>query len=425
MKPEFGSQPPIEDQDLSKVITRRNVLIGLGVLGAGAGVEALRRRRSKVEESKSQLEEEAEDGEVRQDELVSEPEIIPAKKKYPSGKLKGKKLPNLFGTYTGAPKDKVGDTIEVDFNEQLRKMWSAKREWMIKKSKIPERKVNNYVAVQTGRRLRSDYAKKRELATVKEYLQEIQIAIAEVKQNMDWQKLARIKGLVTEELELVKKISLAITEKDILAYALTELMPSADGDLNAEVLEFLLKNAGKGYVESIPAMYDKKTSFGPYQFTEFALYEKGNSRRGASVVNGALPDNVRIPGSVAKLRGSAHHKAAYMFMVDNICNLINRALLEKVHKTSQKGLFRRSGRENNCFEVLNNKWPGSKEDIMVFTALAHHLPYPAQTIALNWLKSGGRGKVEDYVKIAGSLAQRDLPGYAKKTRANLKALSRY
>ena len=198
-------------------------------------------------------------------------------------------------------------------------------------------------------------------------------------------------------MRVLKKVCSAVNAQDLLAYSLTELMPSADGKLNVNVLEFLLKNAGREYIESIPAIYDAKTSFGPYQFTEFALFDHKGQKRGSSIPNQALPGKDRIPGSVSKLRGKDHYKAGYLFMVDNMANF--------VHKIGWSELG-----------ILENQFKENKDDVIAFLATAHHGPGWANKYATNWLKDKAKKHYQDYC-TSDAYKQ-----YANKTKANLKAI---
>lgn len=172
-------------------------------------------------------------------------------------------------------------------------------------------------------------------------------------------------------------------------------MPSRDGQLNKLILDFLLKNAGREYIESIPAMYDPKTSFGPYQFTEYALYEvPRRGKRGASIINQAVKESEKIPGSVALLRGEQHYKAAFLFMIENIANLVNK----------------------RC-AALNSVWRANKDDLIMFVATSHHMPSPALNAARRWLDNWAR--LPFYISCGSHLRR-----YALKTKANLESLQR-
>ena len=153
-------------------------------------------------------------------------------------------------------------------------------------------------------------------------------------------------------------------------------MPSRIGEINLQTMEFLLRNAGIRYVYSIPALADAKTSFGPYQFTEFAWYHAEDDIRGGSVMNMAVRQPQRIDhGSVSRLRGEEHHIAAFLFAIDNIANLI-------AHTSPAQ------------FRALSANWRRQKDDLVKFIATSHHGPNASLAIAQRWLDNGARSEYE-------------------------------
>lgn len=274
-----------------------------------------------------------------------------------------------------------------DFQYNLRLLWE-------KKAKIAESDdaVNAVINTQVERYCSGKATK----MTLSQYEKQIDKAIRNLKRNLDWHEAGKIKGLDEERTGLLQKISLHITGKDLLSYSLTELMGSSDGKRNAKSLDYLLREAGREYVELIPALYDDKTSFGPYQFTEYALYDADGEQRGASLINHALPEKYRIVGSVSKLKGNEHHKAAYLFAINNLAELISR-------------LSRKE------FNTLGHNWRENKDDIVSFMATAHHLPNDAISAARRWLDNDARF---DYAVSCGPR----IAKYAKKTGSNFDAL---
>lgn len=307
-------------------------------------------------------------------------------RRYTTGKLAGRNLNDLYTEYTGI-KGTVPETVNIDFESRLDYLWLRKK----------RRSGHNPVVVETGNQLVKEYKSKiPTLLDISSYIKEINGSIDVVKQTLDWKTYAEIKNFAPKQTALVQKLVSGFSGKDLAAYALTELMPSKDGQLNRDVLAFLLRTAGKEYIEAIPALYDPKTSFGPYQFTEYALYNAAGVKRGASVVNEALPVAHRIPGSVAKLRSQNHHKAAFLFLIENIANLVDRI----------------SPRQLSLLASL----PASKHpDLLAYVATAHHGPSVAIQIAKRWLDHKTRFPYE-------ASAGRVYRLYAEKTKANMKAL---
>ncbi len=307
-------------------------------------------------------------------------------KKCLTGELEGVKLGGLATQYTGingrAPKE-----VTVDFNAQLDKLW---------KNKLA--KSDNPVVRQTyNSQVQKYFQSNHTLMTIDDYIQnEIAPTLKDVKNNLDWNSIKKSKKMNTEQLTLLRHITDSISPKDLMAYSLTELMPTLDGQVNVALFDFMLRNGGKEYVELIPAIYDKLTSFGPYQFTSFALYDHNGEKRGASVINEALPPKKRIPGSVMLLEGTDHHKAAYLFAIDNIANMITRL------NRSQIGTLKEVG-------------PSKKEDIIQFIATAHNKPGHAYDAAKRWLDNRAKS---DYTQSCGN----GIRVYSQKTGINYNAL---
>ena len=307
--------------------------------------------------------------------------------------LQGKTINgDLYGAYTGVH-GVAGVSFNPDFFKQLAQLWDAKIEWM------NQRKKKNPIVLEAKNMILKEYLSlaKPTRITLDEYTREADNSINFVNQNLNWAVVAQLKGLNESEIGLVKKISSTIIGKDLITYCLTEIMPSGtDGLKNKLVLDMLLRSAGREYVEFIPAMYDDRTSMGPYQFTMHALYSKDGETNGVSKINLALPDNKRITDSVMSLRGNDHHKAAYMFAINNIAELV--------------GKLNRLEREN-----MWKHYAEHEEDLVQFIATAHHLPSAAIKAAKRWLSNGCK---HDFTRSCSSA----IVSYAKKTAVNYVAM---
>lgn len=299
--------------------------------------------------------------------------------------LAGHTLGDLYKEYIGI-KGRIPEKAKISFGHQLKQMWHKKR-----------RGRHAQIVESTGKDLVHEYqTKEHRPATLKEYRVQIGKFIEDLNKKIDWDELGKIKHLNPEEQALTKAISLTIDARSLVSYTLTELMPSSNGQLNKHVLDFLLREAGTRYVYSIPAMNDDWTSFGPYQFTSFALYDTGKEKRGASIIHKAVKGRV-IPGSVTLLRDDDHHQAAYLFCVDNIANLV-KAL------------------NANQLATLRKNWHSKKEEVLEYLATAHHQPGTAIKIAKRWLDGGTK---QDY----SVSCNRAMKIYAEKTKANYRALA--
>lgn len=252
------------------------------------------------------------------------------------------------------------------------------------------------VVAQAGQQLVAEYRKGHTSTTFVAYVGRLSLVVANLRKAINWKTVGSATNLSKTDVALVKSIASSFNGKDMAAYAMAELMPSADGRLNVTVMDFLLRNAGREYVEGIPAMHDGKTSFGPYQFTENAVYDTPKGCRGASKINQALPLSQRIPGSVIFLRGDDHHRAAYLFAIYNLCTLVRN-----LNATEKK--------------TLQLKWSANKDDLFLYCATAHHNPSRAFVAARKWLDNKAKFPYEKSCSLR-------ISGYAVKTRNNLAAM---
>lgn len=317
-----------------------------------------------------------------------------------TGDLAGHKAADLYATYLGVRDGGIVPAkIVFDPSKQLATMWQNKFDWIKRHPRVSL----SPVVLQASRDLQNRYNHEPiNFMTLNQFMSQIEITVEFVKNDINWGGLARIENIKdADKIRLLERICRSITGNDILAYCMTELMPSADGELNVAMMSFLLRNAGVEYINAIPAQYDEKTSFGAFQFTEFALchlVRNGKTDcRGASVVNHAR--NRPIPDSVVAVLGFQQFEAGYQFMVDNIAKLI-------------------AGASKKQFAALVANWKPHKDEVVVFGATAHHLPVPARSAAREWLgRMGGKKQKSLMTCLTGR-----LQAYGKKTLANLRAL---
>lgn len=320
--------------------------------------------------------------------LIGSAHVSAFRASYSTGKLAGRNLTSLFSDYTGihgyAPSQ-----VQVDYCHNLRLLWDRKI----------DRSGRNPVVKKTGAEVVAKYCGTTPgRLSLKQYRSEVGQVVSDSLTRIDWPMVGRIEGLSPRKLTLVRNIAGSLTGDDFLAYAATELMPSDDGNLNLLVFDFLTKSAGRGYVESIPAVFDPYTSFGPYQFTQFAWFHVGKERRGGSIVNPALRPPLKHE-SVAQLRGNEHHVAALLLAIHNLAHVV-------------------SGLSERQTTVLESVWSKRHGDVVQYIAVAHHMPNGvngARGAFVRWLDGSAR---QDF---SVSLA-RGLVLYARKTRANMAAM---
>lgn len=360
---------PEEEEEEKNGMSRRDFLRGLAAAAAGliaSDAEQAQAKPPKKKESEKKT-----------------------PQNFPSGDLEGRVLGDLYADYLGTAGRRIGPRIEVDFTRQLKRLWEKKF----------ARFEVNPVATEASKNLIEGY-KKGEHApvTLENYVRDIDRALKPLKTagTINWQTVKDLKKLDDLGVKTVAAVAGAIDSKALLAYSLTELMPSADGELNLKVLKFLLKNAGPEFLYAVPAISDPMTSFGPYQFTSYALFDTPEEKRGASVMNQAVRSEFKIPGSVIKLREAQHHLAAYLFALDNI------ALLVRGLDAKQLAIFEKGWRQNIG-------------DLVEFIATAHHLPGYAANNARAWISADMKKPLIEYCGPK-------LKKYAAKTKANYRAV---
>lgn len=219
-------------------------------------------------------------------------------------------------------------------------------------------------------------------------------------QSIVWDGLCT-KNQISSQQDRLYKLCERIGGKELTAYSMTELMPSDHGALNVDLYDLLLREAGAHFVIRIPALYDEYLSFGPFQFTQFALFSTEDEKRGASLINDFLPKEKRIPGSVTKLETLEQHaQAAHLLAIHTLVRLLQ------------------SIEDQHLFHVLDHT-VGSI-GITQYIATAHHAPQPAITAFLSWLRADAKGKHS--IHFPSDNRGQSLAMYAKKTNHNLLAL---
>ncbi len=299
--------------------------------------------------------------------------------------ITGRRLGGLYADITGI-KGLVGTSYRINFGEILADLWTRK---------LDRKNVSSatIAAAEEPIKLYLDDPKR---MTLKQFVAEAETQVTLVKRAIDFGAVCKGYKLNTSECKVFTSLARDVRGVDLVAYGMTEIMPSAEGDLNVKVMEILLRNAGSNYMFTIPALYDRMLSLGFYQFTSYAI--NSNAGAGASKMNMFLPRTIKIPGSVIALRNGEHHRAAYLFALDNLANLSKRTN-EKEFVALRKALKQKPG------------------DIVTFMATAHHAPGLAIKSARRWLSQGAKGSLNKY------LIGRLVP-YGKKSDNNLAALER-
>lgn len=316
---------------------------------------------------------------------------------FDTGDLAGADMPEkLFTDYFGIEDGKMPERLTVNFPERLIAMWAKKN----------ERSHGNSKVKAVADAVLGEYCKNEPTpSSVEQFTAEADAVVKKVLENINWDAVRMLKGMSEPDIELVQKLLKDVSGANLTALCMTELMPSENGHINKGAFNLLLQHAGKEFVESVPALYDPLVSFGPYQFTAHALDGAAAEPVGASIINAALPERLRIPDTVGSLRGAAHHVAAILYMIDNACYLIGHLKNQRQDKT--------------VLTRLSNLAGEKPEDIALFLASAHHAPEAAIRTAEEWLKQADDEQARTFL----TLCPPRIAKYASRMNKHLQVLN--
>jgi hypothetical protein len=306
-------------------------------------------------------------------------------------KVRRRKFNDFYAMHLGLPIVKNGvefsDYQKVSFDANMATLWQGK---------VLREDVSGSTLDKAPELLANYLDGDKRYTTLPKFIQHTDAVVAKAKKSLNWKNLCKTYGFESKSCTLLQQLVADLNGKSFVAYGMTELFPG-DANLNVLYLNMLLKNAGTSYIEAIPAMHDDMLSFGFYQFTSLALRKDDHVIEGTSIVNEFVKSGgYKIPSSVAYLKGDDHHVAAVYFAVHNLANMV--ALL------TTKGE-----------KLLSSKHGKCKEEMVMFVASAHHLPYVAWKKTAEWVNGGMKsGLIHGYPK--------SINLYAQKTRANLRAL---
>ncbi len=343
--------------------------------------------------------------------------------------IAGRKLGDLYTKYLGLSAGRIPQTVNVSFDERMASMYHQKV--MFEKCKKKNGSKICVVASDTvlsqSPELLENYLKSDRMKMgIKDFISIADEKMARGKKFLDWRRLCKSAAyrLSDEKCKLLQSIVGDLQGKDLIAYGMTELLPSDDGELNVKYLDIVLRNAGAQFLYNVPALGDRYASLGLYQFTFFALREDDEKVEGVSVVNSFVKEGGdKLPGSVVALSGHQHHTAAFYFAVHNLASLISRL----------------GKQEMKTLTEVHHK---AQTEMVVLIACAHHAPGHTFPTAGKWLRAleqakhppkpkskKGKGKKVAVVSppVNTNLMtmfppEADMPMYARKSEANLRAV---
>ncbi|HFC11090.1 MAG TPA: hypothetical protein ENJ75_02800 [Candidatus Kaiserbacteria bacterium] len=335
------------------------------------------------------------------------------------GALEGKKLSNLYAMYLGVDeKGTIPEKLQIDFKANLARLWRMKfgfdkhtdspekekivRELFLKEHKdlmdLAEHLYCSYSQSKAKKVSLDEYSKDIVHAT-KSVQRAFMNAMYELRNDAKFPRARRA---------LIEKMASRISSRKLIACSLTELMPSADGETNAIVLDFLLRNAGTDFIDAIPSVHDLLASFGPYQLTP-ALFAPGGVGHLSEKVEALLPKGL-IPKSVEKVSGIEHHKVAYFVAIEHLTQLSGRL----------------SQRELVIAEERIAKTPPDilHKEILAFIAMSHHLPTEAYSYFGHVFTQTPKLYKREFEKSINHVHNRGLRMYVQKALSNYDFLSK-
>lgn len=321
--------------------------------------------------------------------------IKPKKIRFVTGDVDSKTFKSLNSYYVGKARVEI-DWDNVDLAQNLRFMWRRKQATF---NVTPA--VRKSVAAIISQYERQEH----DTTDLKAFIRRVDHVVNDTRSSIDWPALCEDNHLSSDRCVRLQYLAGRITGRSIVAYGMTELFPSRDGDTNKKMLDVMLRRAGTDYLDAIPALGDKYLSMGLYQFTSFAVRHDKDGRQGANII---ARYGHSLPGSVMQLHGDDQHRAAFYFATYNLMRLVGMT----VDETGA----RRSVLNSRQYANLKAHAPIKEIDLTIFMAASHHLPSGARRAMAAWLQEGCTRPLKDYLRG-------DLPVYGAKSAANFAALS--
>lgn len=244
----------------------------------------------------------------------------------------------------------------------------------------------------------TDWNEKKETISLQDFIKQTNKIIEDTRnltEAYDW-------WLTWVKKDLFDAIRNDIAWECIVAYAMTELCENKENwEFNKQLFDLLLQNAWVNYLSKVPAIYDWKTSYWLYQFTEYALHDTGNDVRWASIVNKVLPKGSKIPWSVIDLVSRQEQsKAAYMFAIQNLSTAVKKLTDQQAEDLLK---YQRSHKED------------FRDNITQLIAMCHHMPVDAKALK-KWHEDKYKSDIYKYGKAQT---------YGKASKNNYEALKKH
>lgn len=205
---------------------------------------------------------------------------------------------------------------------------------------------------------------------------------------------------------VIEQLAKNITPDMMLAYMATEIFPVPERSIDA--MEFLLKNAGVEFLQSVPALGDKLLSLGVFQLTKYVSGPKGSVNNMTRVMGAPslLPENISEFTSIED-----HLRAGFLFAFHNTVALIRDLVHDGKYEEVSALIQSASSGKNN----------GNSTVFLEYLAGAHHRPTVARDMLSRWLT---QNKSIDPALRAKTLAHPENEEGAKKQVAEYMEKSR-
>lgn len=282
---------------------------------------------------------------------------------------------------------KIPNQKVIDWNEAVRKLWA-------KKNNIHN--VSNATKKASVEIVEKYSHQRQQKISLKAHVHQVDNQLNMVKKTMYWRGMCDDFRLDPDHCSTVIATANRIDAKALTAYSMTELMPYRNGEQNYQLMNLYMENAGRNFLDVVPALGDPYLSMGRYQFTSYAIGLDKDGYRPANKI-GEYAFKFKIPESVISLNGLQNDRAAFFFSTFNVM-----AMIRKLDKTQ--------------LEKYRKFCMNQNEQIVEYIATAHHNPSYARKRAIEWINGNCQKPLITYQGP-------ELKVYSIKTATNYKAIT--
>ena len=278
-----------------------------------------------------------------------------------TSRLKGHLLTGYRAQYAGMEPG-VFDADSSSFEESLEESWREKRA-----TASNQHAVDHIIEEQVQTYERSQSQK----LSLDAYLDQLESEFRQTQRSTRWDTIQTDFELDSTETRAVRGALDNVSGETLGAYMMTELLPQTPGrrrysaKKNEAVLDYALRNGGTEFLEGQPANNDAYASFGVFQNSSFVVRNDKEVTAAANIVNEALPEDRRVPGSMMYLDDEEHVYAAYGVLTAQLSRLVEEG---------DSAVERRVAR-------------ASPEDMAKLAAGLHHNPQDTWSAVGTWSES--------------------------------------